>query len=171
MGMVENQVSSELAERVLCWSDDWLLISSRALLIETRRRTNPMKYVRMLGLAAVAAVALCAFAASACASVLTGTSRKTRFTEFHEFDDLTIKGNTMTHTYTLSSGNTCGKPINQHNTSAPNCYIGGLSLDTAQLTVQSATTNEVQSNIDSREFVNSTSGTYEGTHQLKARLA
>jgi len=52
------------------------------------------------------------------------------------------------------------------------CYIGRFSLDTEQVTVQSATTSKYQSEVSlfASQFINSTIGTDDGS-RLKARLA
>ncbi len=128
----------------------------------------------------IAAAALSAFAAFACVPVFAWTSRKTGFSEFYEFDDLTIKRNTMDHTYTVFSGYSRCRPVSQTiNNYSPlgnNCYIGGFSLDTEQLTVQcTSISRDTLKNHNSPSgncsaASNRSIGTYEGT-QLKARLA
>lgn len=111
----------------------------------------------------IAAAAFSAFAAFASVPVIASTSKNTGSFEFTEFDDLTIKRNTMSHTY-------ISRPLGN------NCYIGFFLFDTEQLTVQSAIAGELKKqnnnpiSIDGNELGNSTIGTDEVT-QLKARLA
>jgi hypothetical protein len=165
MGTVETYFSIQPPERQMAFAAEWIIVTSARRLIKARRRSNPMKHLHLAALTACAFAALCV-PASAC------TSRKTGFTEFMEFDDLTIGRNTMNHT----KFSKCCTPVSQtvidSNPLGINCYIGGLSLDTEQLTVQSAINSEIKlhTHNSGSASVNSTSGTNEGT-QLKARLA
>jgi len=132
----------------MTFSDHWLIVMSYAPVIEIRRRTNPMRKLFM------AAAALAAFAF---VPVFACTSRKTGFSELHEFNDLTIKRNTMDHTYAVFSGYSRCRPVSQtiiNNNSLGNaCYIGGFSLDTKQLTVQCTSSNGNPKSADFSESV------------------
>jgi hypothetical protein len=110
--------------------------------------------------------------AALCVPASAYTSRKIGFIEFEEFADLTNQRNTMNHNCTVFSGDSRCIPVNQTITSDPygsNCYGGGLSLDTEQLTVLSANTNEVQ--LGNHNSLNANDSVIRATPQLTVHSA
>jgi hypothetical protein len=168
MGTGETSFYDDLAGRPCDAVAEWIVVARPCFRIEPKRKANAMKRLFM------AACALAALIVPASAY----TSRKTAFCEFMEFEELTVERNTMNHTSTVSSEYTRCVPISQVITDSPlvsTCYVGGVELDTEQLTAPYATTSESKAQPDNlissdfSEFSNSTIGSNEGT-QLNARL-
>ncbi|TMK56502.1 MAG: hypothetical protein E6G51_09715 [Actinobacteria bacterium] len=123
MGTVETIFFADRLERPCDFVTNRLIVTTDRVRIEHIGKEDPMK--RLL-------VAACAFAALL-VPAFAYASRKTGLNEFMEFEDLTMERNTMDHTCTLLSEKARCVPVSQ----AITCYVGGFSLDTAQLTVSS----------------------------------